>query len=69
MWARDRECKGGVGKFCREREAKGWTHAELARRVRCQQQTIDKIERGLTEESRLLPRIALELGLPLDRIA
>ena len=45
------------------------TQAELERRVRCQQQTIDKIERGLTERSRLLPRIAPELGLPLDRIA
>jgi transcriptional regulator with XRE-family HTH domain len=49
------------------REARGWSQAELGRRIGAPQQTIDKIEKGTIRHSRLFPRLALELALPLDR--
>jgi transcriptional regulator with XRE-family HTH domain len=50
------------------RLAKGWSRAELGRRVNTSKQTIEKIETGLTRQSSLLPEVARELGVTLDAI-
>src|SRR5215472_547513 len=50
------------------RALKGISQPELARRVGTTQQTIDKIEQGKVRRSSFLAAIALELGVPLDRV-
>jgi transcriptional regulator with XRE-family HTH domain len=50
------------------RAAKGLSQPELARRVGTTQQTIDKIETGKVKTSSFLPAIAVELGIPIDRV-
>ena len=52
----------------RARASKGWSQPELARRVGTSQQTIDKIETGKVKRSSFLPAIAVELGIPVDRV-
>src|SRR6516165_3932965 len=52
----------------RARAAAGISQPELARRVQTSQQTIDKIETGKVRHSSFLPAIAVELGVPLDRV-
>jgi transcriptional regulator with XRE-family HTH domain len=52
----------------RARAIKGISQPELARRVGTSQQTIDKIETGKVQRSSFLAAIALELGIPLDRV-
>src|SRR6516164_5516753 len=52
----------------RARAIKGISQPELARRVGTSQQTIDKIENGKVQRSSFLASIALELGVPLDRV-
>ncbi len=46
----------------------GHHRPELARRVGTSQQTIDKIENGKVQRSSYMAAIALELGVPLDRV-
>lgn len=46
------------------RERIGMTQAELASRAGTNQQTIDRIERGLTKQSKFVPEIRQALGLP-----
>lgn len=50
------------------REARGWSQADLARRVSISQPAINKIEAGETRLSRFLPRIAQELGLDIAEL-
>src|ERR1700752_4402383 len=50
------------------RAAKGLSQPQLARRVGTSQQTIDKIETGKVKHSSFLPGIAMELGIPVDRV-
>lgn len=50
------------------RAMKGISQPELARRVGTSQQTIDKIESGKVQRSSYMAAIALELGVPLDRV-
>ena len=50
------------------RETRGWSQAELGRRIGAPQQTIDKIEKGTIKHSRLFPKLAVELALPLDKL-
>lgn len=52
----------------RAREAKGISQPALARRIGTSQQTIDKIENGRVKRSSYMAAIALELGVPLDRV-
>jgi transcriptional regulator with XRE-family HTH domain len=52
----------------RARAIKGISQPELARRVGTSQQTIDKIENGKVQRSSFMAAIALELGVPLDRV-
>src|SRR6516164_6853049 len=52
----------------RARASKGWSQPELAHRVQTSQQTIDKIETGKVRHSSFLPAIAVELGIPVDRV-
>jgi transcriptional regulator with XRE-family HTH domain len=52
----------------RARAIKGISQPELARRVGTSQQTIDKIETGKVQRSSFLAAIALELGVPLERV-
>ena len=47
------------------REKRGWSQADLGRRVGISQVAIKKIEDGDTRQSKFLPRLALELGLSL----
>lgn len=54
--------KGGEIKAAREKM--GITQAELAARAGTNQQTIDRIERGLTRLSKYMPEIRVALGLP-----
>lgn len=52
------------------RRAAGMTQAELARRVGTSQSTVDKIERGcLKRGGSFLAEIAIELDIPVDRVA
>ncbi len=46
------------------REAKGWSQAELAEKAGTTQQTVDRIERGVTEHSRAYVPLRDALGLP-----
>jgi len=58
-----------AGEMVREaRERKGWTQADLAKRVGGRQQTIGKIEKGLVRYSRLFPGIARELGIEPEKL-
>lgn len=50
------------------RKARDLSQAELGRRVGAPQQTIEKIEKGTIRHSRLFPKLAVELGLPLERL-
>lgn len=50
------------------REKRGWTQAELARRVGGKQQTIGKIEKGDVKHSSLFPGIARELGIEPQKL-
>lgn len=45
------------------REEKGWSQARLAQEAKTSQQTVDRIERGVTGMSRAYPRIMQVLGL------
>jgi DNA-binding XRE family transcriptional regulator len=49
----------------REREARNMTQTELAKSVGTNQQTIDKIEKGIIKRSGFLPTILPKLGIPL----
>jgi phage repressor protein C with HTH and peptisase S24 domain len=48
-----------------EREAKGWSQAQLANRVGISQPAIKKIESGEIRQSKFLPKIAQVLEIPL----
>lgn len=50
------------------REAKGWSQADLGRRIGISQVAIKKIEGGDTRQSKFLPHVALELGLDLKEL-
>lgn len=49
-----------------EREKRGWSQDHLAELVGTKQQTIDKIESGITKKSSFLPRILTALELSLE---
>lgn len=49
------------------REARGWSQAELAEKAGTNQQTVDRIESGITKHSRATPAILRALGLELDQ--
>ncbi len=51
-----------------ERLSKGWSQAELGKRVGISQPAIKKIEGGSTNKSKYLPRIAQALGIPLHKL-
>lgn len=51
-----------------ERLNRGWSQAELGKRVGVSQPAIKKIEGGATSKSKHLPKIAQELGIPLDKL-
>jgi transcriptional regulator with XRE-family HTH domain len=46
------------------RTALGWSQAELAEKADTTQQTVDRIERGVTEKSKAAPKLRAILGLP-----
>ena len=48
------------------REAKGWSQARLARHIGFSQATLHKIEAGISKNSRYIPVIWAQVGLPLD---
>lgn len=48
-----------------EREKRGWSQADLARRVGVSQVTINKIENGQTVKSKWLPEIMVLLNIPI----
>jgi len=52
-----------------ERLKKGLSQEKLGRAIGVSQPAIKKIEAGTTENSKLLPKIAKELGVPLHEIA
>lgn len=67
----DAEVRADVAPGQRVRDlrlVRGWSMAELARRTQTTKQTIDKIERGETLRSRILPQIASELGVSVADI-
>lgn len=47
-----------------EREAKGWTQTQLAEMAGTNQQTVDRLERGVTSRSKAYPKIMEALGIP-----
>lgn len=49
------------------RQSRGLTQAELAQRVGTNQQTVDKIEKGIIKHSRYFPRLEVELGITLTQ--
>jgi phage repressor protein C with HTH and peptisase S24 domain len=51
-----------------ERLRRGWSQAELGKRVGISQPAIRKIEVGTTSKSKHLPKIAEELGIPLAKL-
>lgn len=51
-----------------ERLNRGWSQAELGKRVGISQPAVKKIEGGSTSKSKHLPKIAQELGIPLDKL-
>lgn len=51
-----------------EREKRGWSQADLGRRVGISQVAVKKIEGGQTRQSKFLARVALELGLDLAQV-
>ena len=56
-----------VGERVRDaREAKGWSQARLARQIGLSQATLHKIESGISKNSRYIPVIWAQVGLPLD---
>lgn len=50
------------------RRQKGWSQADLAKKVGVSQVAIKKIEANTTRQSKFLPKIALELGLDLAEL-
>ena len=50
------------------REARGWSQADLGKRVSISQPAIKKIEDGETRHSKFLPRIAQELALDIAEL-
>jgi phage repressor protein C with HTH and peptisase S24 domain len=59
-----------IGTIVREaRENKGLTQTELADKLGTSQQTIEKIERGITKRSSYLLPISIELGIPGDKLS
>jgi transcriptional regulator with XRE-family HTH domain len=50
------------------REARGWSQAELARRVGISQPTVQSIETGKTRDSRHIIRVAQVLGLDISAV-
>lgn len=62
-------CPMEAGKLIKtERLNRGWSQAELGKRVRVSQVAIKKIESGATRKSKHLPKIAQELGIPLSKL-
>lgn len=58
-----------AGKLIRaERLNRGWSQAELGKRVGISQPAVKKIEDASTNKSKHLPRIAQELGIPLAKL-
>lgn len=55
-------------RFRNAREKKGLSQPKLAALSGVSQTTIDKIERGLTLNSRMLPKLALALGVPIEEL-
>src|SRR6266545_7975146 len=53
----------------REREAQKLTRVALAKKIGANQQTIEKIERGLIKHSSIMPRVFAALGLEPDNAA
>ena len=51
-----------------ERKKKGWSQADLGKRVGISQVAIKKIEAGMTAKSKHLPKIAQELAIPLSKL-
>lgn len=47
-----------------EREKRGWSQAQLAEAAETTQQTVDRIERGVTGNSKALPKLRQALDLP-----
>lgn len=62
------QAKSNARLIASTRKALGWTQGELGKRVGSTQQTIGKIERGIIEESSLLPKIAGVLEIDLKRL-
>lgn len=63
------ESKKSTGEVVAERrQALGLTQAALAREAGTKQQTIDKIEKGTIKHSRVFPRLAVALKVPLDTL-
>ena len=60
----ERLAKGRGDEIRIAREAKGWSQAELAQKAGTTQQTVDRIERGVTEHSRSYPSLRVALELP-----
>lgn len=50
------------------REARGWSQAELARKIGVSQPTIQAIEAGATRDSRHIIRVAQALGLDISAV-
>ena len=58
-----------IGENVRQlRESRGWSQEDLARQSGTSQTTVFNIESGETKQSKLLPRIAVALGVPLVEI-
>lgn len=51
-----------------ERVSRGWSQAELGKRVGISQPAVKKIEAGGTAKSKFLPKIAQLLGIPLEKL-
>lgn len=51
-----------------KREQLGWSQDELARKVGTFQQTIEKIEKGITKRSGYFPKIAQVLEMPMSEL-
>jgi len=51
-----------------ERVKRGWSQADLAKRLGISQPAVKKIESGETKKSKHLPKIGQVLGIPLDQL-
>lgn len=50
------------------REDRGWSQTQLAKAVKTNQQTIGKIEKGITKHSRVFRRISVALSIPYEKL-